>query len=425
MRPFRAIQLLVVVASCERGADAAFVRHEGGGHLGADTRETATTGQTSTQGSTRVVEKFLAMWREGTYEAEHEGARKSDAKNHILSNVTARLLAVGIVLALLAAASVKVARRTCGAQTGPMLGSLALCAWYIFISSGLIAFNKYLMNVDRFPYAIALTAIHMSMTSFLSLAFFLVAPSWYPAAQLALGEKRSYVLKSLVPISLLFSASLYMSNEGYHYCNIAFLQFIKEGNLAVVYVMSCLVGLQQFDMSKVSVIMWIFCGCTCCVRGEMHFVFYGLVLQVASLLCECSKNIIAELVLRGKGLNLDPLTFTLFQAPLTLIPLGIALALMQPAGLRAAFLANWHLLLPNSMIAFVLNITLAVIIKRLSVIAFVLAGITKDICIVTASALIFGDKVTELQVIGFLMCLSGVFYWSWLKSQASSNEGKK
>ena len=37
------------------------------------------------------------------------------------------------------------------------------------------------MNAERFPYANALTAMHMFTTSFLSLVLYTVAPSLYPS----------------------------------------------------------------------------------------------------------------------------------------------------------------------------------------------------------------------------------------------------
>eukprot|EP00928_Gymnodinium_smaydae_P063814 TRINITY_DN4729_c0_g2_i2.p1 TRINITY_DN4729_c0_g2~~TRINITY_DN4729_c0_g2_i2.p1 ORF type:complete len:440 (-),score=32.84 TRINITY_DN4729_c0_g2_i2:38-1357(-) len=374
-----------------------------------------------------IANAFFQEWRDGTNVVESEGVQKMDTKN-AESNVTTTtrwsIIAVCVLL-VAGACGMRFKDSISNTVSWSLLGSLALCISYIVVSSGLIAFNKFLMDEARFPYAVALTALHMTMTSVLSVTFFFLAPSWYPTAEIALGENLLYVMKSLVPISLLFSASLYMSNEAYHYCSIAFLQFIKETNLAVVYIISCLAGLLRLEGSKVMLVVWIFCGCTCCVRGELHFSSYGFALQAMALLCECSKNVIVEIALKGKGLSLDPLTFTLIQAPLTLVPLGIALAITRPTGIVEAFCAYWHLLIINSMIAFVLNVMLAVVIKRLSAVHFVLVGITKDVCIVSASAIVFGDTVTYLQVVGVILAMSGVFGWSRLKIQSSGDAGKQ
>lgn len=57
---------------------------------------------------------------------------------------------------------------------------LFLCTAYYFLQQTRIAFNKYLMNAERFPYAKAMTAMHMLMTTLLSLVLYTVAPSLYP-----------------------------------------------------------------------------------------------------------------------------------------------------------------------------------------------------------------------------------------------------
>jgi hypothetical protein len=232
-------------------------------------------------------------------------------------------------------------------------------------------------------------------------------------------ENKGMLLKFLVPIALLFSGSLFMSNKAYAYSSVAFLQFIKEANLTVVYLLSCCVGLQTLRANKLVMIVWIIAGCSMCVHGEVNFMLIGLVLQVAALLCECTKNVMGELVLTGQGLKLDPMTFNFFQAPLTFLPLCIgaiaACAAGQSNGVFVAFQKNWYLILPNSMMAFVLNITLAAVIKNLSATSFVLTGLLKDVVIVMASSLVFGDFVANQQFVGFAVIISGVACWSYVR----------
>jgi len=242
-------------------------------------------------------------------------------------------------------------------------------------------------------------------------------------------EKRFTLMKYLVPIALLFSVSLWLSNEAYAYSSVAFLQFIKESNLTVVYLLSCLCGLQTLKCQKMGIIAWIILGCSLCVHGELNFVWAGLILQVGALICECSKNVMGELVLSGQDLKLDPLTFTAFQAPLTFVPLSLGVLFMlstgRTDGLSAALQQNWHLLLPNSMMAFALNITLSAIIKHLSAVSFVLAGLVKDMAIVLASGFVFGDVITTQQCLGFAVTIAGVACWSHLRLMENAEDVAK
>jgi len=75
----------------------------------------------------------------------------------------------------------------------------------------------------------------------------------------------------------------------------------------------------------------------------------------------------------------------------------------------------WVYLIPNACLAFVLNISISVLIKEGSAMAFILSGLVKDVAIVLVSAHIFHEQVVPQQYLGFVICLSGVFFWSYAK----------
>ncbi|CAL1155452.1 unnamed protein product [Cladocopium goreaui] len=202
-------------------------------------------------------------------------------------------------------------------KAGDTLGTV-----YIVTSSTLISFNKYLMQPGRFSHAVHLTAFHMVVTLVLSLAFYKVAPQFYPSMAMAKANI-CQVAKWIAPLGFLFALALYCSNQAYKYSSVAFLQFCKQGNVALMFFMSCAVGSQSFSWQKLAVLTVVIAGCTTCAHGEIHFVMIGLVLQLASQLTECSKNLIGEAVMGSAGLKLDVLTFVLFQAPFSLLFLSV------------------------------------------------------------------------------------------------------
>eukprot|EP00930_Biecheleria_cincta_P009863 TRINITY_DN11171_c0_g1_i1.p1 TRINITY_DN11171_c0_g1~~TRINITY_DN11171_c0_g1_i1.p1 ORF type:complete len:299 (+),score=37.99 TRINITY_DN11171_c0_g1_i1:65-961(+) len=272
--------------------------------------------------------------------------------------------------------------------------SFAVGAMYISTSAGLITFNKYMMSKDRFPHAVQLTMIHMATTSALSFLLYAVAPGLYPSMEKAKSEWRT-LLKYIAPLGMLFALSLYASNQAYAYCSVAFLQFCKEGNIVLVFVMSCCLGLQKFSWTKTAVLSVVLVGCSFCAHGEINFVLIGFGIQIFSQVCECSKNLIGEVVTTGAGMKLDVLTFVLFQAPCSLLPLLVAgVASWHPA-VGKDLLETWPLLLANASVAFLLNICIALTIKRLSTLAFVIIGLMKDTVIVCASAIIFQEVKTS------------------------------
>lgn len=290
-----------------------------------------------------------------------------------------------------------------------------LCGFYISVSSLLIRFNKYLMHPSRFPYSMELSSMHMACSLVLCSIFYAVRPGSFPGMAATAG-KRSDLIRWFLPIGLAFAASLYASNLAYSYSNVAFLQFMKEGNVIIAFLISCAAGLQVMNRVKLAVVFWIVACSALCVGNELHFVWIGFAIQLVSQVAECCRVVLGECVLGGSGLKLDPLTYTLFAAPTCLAVLMIGNIFTWEPEILSRAMQNWHLLLPNATLAFVLNLTVATVIKEASAVGFILCGVTKDIFLVAVSAVYFGEQITNLQVLGFSMILAGILFWSLMKA---------
>jgi drug/metabolite transporter (DMT)-like permease len=274
------------------------------------------------------------------------------------------------------------------------------------------------MSKERFPFATQLTSLHM-MTSFVcGLLVYLIRPSLYPTMQKAWGDK-TRVLKYFLPISVLFCASVVLSNIAYIYCDVAFLQFMKQANIAGVFYLSCLAGSQICDRMKVFTLTTITIGCCIAVHGELHFVLIGFLIQATSQVNEVAKIVLQEWILSGSELKLDPLTFLIFMSPCCMFFLGFANILSWNDRIAPQFMVWWPYLLANACTAFILNLLGATLIKHLSALAFNLTGVIKDIFIILLSCYVFHTKVEPQQVVGFSLATSGIFFWAFMKNKPS------
>ena len=111
--------------------------------------------------------------------------------------------------------------------------------------------------------------------------------------------------------------------HGTPYCSVAVLQVMKEANVAIVFCFSCLVGLQVMNHQRLF-IAWVLFGSSMCVVGDVHFVLVDFLLQAMSQRAECTRAVMAEWVLNGNDMKPDPVTYTLFVAPVGLSLLLIA-----------------------------------------------------------------------------------------------------
>jgi len=290
---------------------------------------------------------------------------------------------------------------------------LVLCLAYIAVSTWLIRFNKMMMEKDKFPHALALSANHMLVSSVCCAALYFIVPSMFPAMGETKGQRLD-LMRWFVPIALLFGVNLFGSNQAYLYCSVTFLQFMKEANAMIVFVISCIAGLQSCSRLRVFVIVWVILSASVSVSGEVHFALMGFVFQAAAQLAECTRNVMGELLLSGK--KFDPLTYTMFIAPVCFALLAVATAVLWQPGTWADLRRCWPLLLANGTVAFALNVLVACVIKECSAVGFVLCGIAKDIFIVVISSMAFHELVTARQATAFVVTLAGIFFWTLMKT---------
>jgi hypothetical protein len=299
---------------------------------------------------------------------------------------------------------------------------------YISCSATLIGFNKYLMHDERFPYAVTLVMLHMGFASVLSVILFFCCPSLYPsftdpARKVQITAR--LMLTCILPITILFSAQLTLSNMAYLHSSVAFLQMMKEANLVLVYVLSLFVMLESFKWRNVIILMFIIAATTMTIVGELKFSMTGFLVQGSSQLFECSKIVLQALLLSevAGGKKLDAMSYVLVVTPLCFIELfsaGFVLYYVAPehsfAGVWPHLMNWWPYLIVNSCIAFALNVIIAMFIKHSSAVAFILAGIVKDVVIVSVGCAMFHEQISALQTAGFILQLGGILVWSLVKT---------
>jgi len=109
---------------------------------------------------------------------------------------------------------------------------------------------------------------------------------------------------------------------------------------------------------------------------------------------------------------MGPLTSVYFYAPLCTVLIGLILPIMEG---WAPFLAVPHvgfpILFANGLVAFCLNIAGVYLIDSAGGLVLTLAGVFKDILLVTSSVLFMGSEVSLVQAGGYSIALAGLLYF--------------
>mmetsp|Transcript_57883 Transcript_57883/g.156142 ORF Transcript_57883/g.156142 Transcript_57883/m.156142 type:complete len:401 (-) Transcript_57883:126-1328(-) len=301
---------------------------------------------------------------------------------------------------------------------------------YMVVSSGLITFNKYLMDESRCPFALFVALLHMSSCFCCNTALFKLRPDLYPSLTdevLKVDIDQGLVLRILLPIACCFGAQLVLSNVALVHSSVAFLQMMKQSNVVLVYLFSLTLALEDFSWRRVAVLVFIVLATALTIRGEVRFSAFGCTIQGVSMLCESMKLTLQSYSLSSAGRRLDALTYVLLVSPMVLSVLGamvLGLQVAWPSCPEALQLPPWHvvvqykwLLIGNGMLAFAMNVSHALFIKNSSAITFILTGVVmKDVVIVSVASVVLGELLSGAQVLGFGMQLFGIFLWSMMKA---------
>jgi len=304
---------------------------------------------------------------------------------------------------------------------------------YIAISSCLIAYNKYLMTEDRFPYAICLVLLHATFCSSACAILYLVKPSLFPSltdpAKMVKVDA-DLMLKGALPIAVFFSAQLVLSNTAYLHSSVAFLQMMKEANLVLVYTFSLIACLEKFSWRSCGILVFIIFATTLTIHGEVNFSMTGFMIQGCGQIFECCKIVLQAMLLSSAGRKLDALTYVMLVMPLCAALLAGGIFVLNFFPLEHFLIPAWQNvvnwwphLAANCCVAFALNVCIALFIKHASAVAFILAGIVKDAMIVATSVLVLREVISSIQVFGFGLQLCAIFLWSTIKTFPDRFEG--
>jgi len=310
---------------------------------------------------------------------------------------------------------------------GSVLPILLLAPTLIIVSATLIRFNQHLMQKGQFPYPLVLVFLHTVFCSLFCGVLIILVPSLFPG--LTDPEKKvdvtlQYYKTQVLPITGFFCTALITSNMAYKFCTVAFLQMMKESNIVTVYAMSILAGRETFSLVQILVLVTMMLATWMCVHGEMHLSLIGCGLQATSCITESAKTVTQSLLVSGTGKKLDPLSAVLVVMPVCALILGciiwltltelIAIPGIELPRLQDFERNQWELA-ANIVIAFVLNVVIAVFLKCCSPITLILTGNIKDIAIVGMSSLIMHEPISGLQRVAFALQICLVFLWSALK----------
>ncbi|KAF5537365.1 triose phosphate 3-phosphoglycerate phosphate translocator [Fusarium mexicanum] len=289
--------------------------------------------------------------------------------------------------------------------------SVYIITW-IFFSNTTILFNKWLIDTAGFRYPIILTTWHLV---FATIATQLLARTTSLLdSRHSLPITRRLYIRTILPIGVLYSASLVFSNIVYLYLSVAFIQMLKSTGPVCTLVASWMWGVAQPDSKTFGNIMLIVAGVAISSFGEIEFSWWGFLFQMCGTIAEAVRVVMIQVMLSAEGLRMDPLVGLYYYAPVcTLMNMFVVLFSEGPRfKWEDAAQAGYGVLLANACLAFFLNVISVFLIGKTSGLVMTLSGILKSILLVAASVVLWGTHISLTQTLGYAVALMGLVLYS-------------
>ncbi|KAL5977465.1 hypothetical protein ACLOJK_021812 [Asimina triloba] len=261
---------------------------------------------------------------------------------------------------------------------------------YIALSSGQIFFNKSICC--WLHYVICISASLQIM-------------------KVEVGMTLDTYATSVIPIGAMFAMTLWLGNTAYLYISVAFAQMLKAIMPVAVFILGVAAGLEVMSCRMFFIMSVISFGVLVASYGEINVNWVGVVYQMGGVVGEALRLIFMEILVKKKGVRLNPVSVMYYVSPCSALCLFIPWIFLEKPKMDAAGTWNFPplILTLNCLCTFALNLSVFLVIQQTSALTIRVAGVVKDWVVVLLSALLFADtKLTFINLCGYGIAIAGV-----------------
>ena len=293
---------------------------------------------------------------------------------------------------------------------------------WMTISMSVILFNKYILAYSGFKYPIALTMWHMVFCTAVSTV--LVRGT---GTTKRLHMPRKEYVNRVVPIGALYAASLWLSNSAYLHLSVSFIQMTKALMPGLVYACGVAFGTEKLARVTTLNMLIIAVGVAIAAYGEIDFVWIGVIEQLSALVFEAMRLMLVQVLITKQGYGMNPIQSLYYVSPACAACLVLPFAFVElPEILNdVGLVIDYPMLLLNALTAFALNLAVFLLIGKTSALTMNIAGVIKDWMLIFASQHLFGNAVSFLNYVGYVIAFLSVGMYNFNKLRAAKRADRQ
>ncbi|KAL7424140.1 hypothetical protein Q5752_001725 [Cryptotrichosporon argae] len=298
---------------------------------------------------------------------------------------------------------------------------LFVLSWYGF-ATVLSLYNKWMFSPEHYGFGFPLfvTFCHMIVQFTLAAIIRAAFPQFRPDER---PKRRDYATKVL-PTAVATGVDIGLSNLSLKTITLSLYTMCKSSALIFVLFFAFLFRLEQYSLRLVLVIALISFGVLLMVFNTTAVSVPGVLMVFSASAIGGLRWALTELLMHKHEMGMgNPFATIYWLAPLMALTLGIVSAAIEDwselfgspffEGADAVRTAG-IIALPGA-VAFSMVASEYFIIQRAGIVPLSIAGIFKEVTTITISAWVFGDQLTELNVVGVAVTVSGIALFSYHK----------
>ncbi|KAH9979088.1 triose-phosphate transporter family-domain-containing protein [Lactifluus volemus] len=254
-----------------------------------------------------------------------------------------------------------------------------------------------------FPLPLFVTMLHMLVQSVLAS---ILRFGWPRRFRPEHDPSKKDYLKKVIPVAVSTGLDIGLSNMSLKTITLSFYTMCKSSSLVFVLAFAFFFRLEIFSLRLIGVILLISVGVLLMVATELISALGGLRWSLTQMLMRNKRS----------GMN-QPAATIFWLAPVMGLTMAIVsitleswseLSGFHPPDGPAASLRIIALLIVPGIIAFFMVLAEYYIIQRVGVVPMSIAGMAKEVATISASALVFGDELTPLNITGVAVTVCGI-----------------
>lgn len=338
-----------------------------------------------------------------------------------------------------------------------IINGILIGLWYLF-SLSISIYNKWMFSSDHldFHFPLFTTCTHMLVQFSLSSLVLYFMPQFRPrydsisnphnvhaadsdSAQHEVDSKkplmtRMFYFTRIGPCGMATGLDIGLGNTSLKFITLTFYTMCKSSSLAFVLLFAFLFRLETPSWRLVGIIATMTIGVVMMVAGEVDFSALGFVLVISAAFFSGFRWGLTQILLLRNPATSNPFSSIFYLAPvmfasllLLAIPVEGFPALFE--GLQILVDAKGRILGPALLlfpgcIAFCMTASEFALLQRTSVVTLSIAGIFKEVVTISAAGIIFGDKLTPINISGLFVTIGAIAAYNYIKIRKMREEAQ-